>query len=139
MANYMEQVAKLLGVELNEKFLLYDEYGESLGYTYKIIPSGLYFESRIQEQWLDSNELEEILVGIYNIVKLTFIPKEKEMYWTYDSLRQEFFPYKTMWMNTVQDYARLKCNMVFRTEAEAIDARPRIYKELTGKEWGVDD
>lgn len=137
MENYMKQVAEMLGVELGEKFKT--EYaGNESKSMFRITERGCEHFNGVFWDFAPI-VLESILLGEEKVKKLPYKPKKEEMYWTYDSLRQEFFPYKTMWMNTVQDYARLKCGMVFRTEEEAIEARPRIYRELTGKEWKEDE
>ena len=139
MANKMAEVAKLLGVELNEDFEVEDTiYGTK--YTTRVSHIGLenYHNNGCCGGgiWITNNAmLRELLVGRMGmrIVKKPWKPKEEDGYWTYTGC--EFGICRCLWCNRAIDYARHKSGMLFRTEAEAIEARPRIYKELIGKEW----
>lgn len=74
-----------------------------------------------------------LLRGEYNVVKLPWKPKYGEKYYTFTG--NNFDVINGMWQHHAEAYAKLKSGMIFRTEAEAIKERPRIYKELTGNEW----
>ena len=142
MANYMEQVAEMLGVELDEEFEAIDSYlvGRVEKVKCKIIESGLCIYSNREENWLcDHLMLGQILTGddSVEIIKPPFVPKKGVMYWTY--VCDNFTVESDKWDDFATDHVRLKCGMVFRTKKEAIAARPRVYKELTGKEWRGDD
>lgn len=65
MANYMQSVCGILGVELNEVFELDTPYD----YLYKLTLDGLIFKP-IGFEWADSGVLISILLGKYNIIKL---------------------------------------------------------------------
>ena len=64
MANVMKEVAKLLGVELEEEFRIE-------GYTrrYKLSENGLEFWCDTCKDWCPTHGLEEILTGICKIIK----------------------------------------------------------------------
>lgn len=64
---------------------------------------------------------------------IPFEPKLDECYWTY--VFSEFKVIKLIWSGGAMALCRKACGIVFRTEEEAIEARPAKYKELTGKEW----
>lgn len=62
MNNYMKQVAQMLGVEIDEEFLI------SLGYDkYKLTKNGLVYYDDHYNKWLPSCCLEYLLNGKYKI------------------------------------------------------------------------
>lgn len=63
--NKMNEVAKLLGVELEEEFRVKNFYCK-----FKISKDGLKFWSGALEQWDDSPWLQELLTGEVKIIKL---------------------------------------------------------------------
>lgn len=123
--NYMADVAQLLGVELGEEF-------EIKGFSenpYCMRNDGL----KDKNNQCRPSVLFSLLRGEYAIVKLPWKPKKGKAYWTYDD--DWFEPELWTWYADTSDYMRLKCGCVFRTEEEALAARPQKYKELTDKEW----
>lgn len=136
--NYMKQVAEMLGVELNEEFDVCEsclDWKKQL-VKCKITESGLLVYSNHEKNWFcDHLMLGQILSkdDSIEIKKPPFVPKKNDIYWTVAS--KKFNAKRETWDDYAIDYARLKCGMVFRTENEAVDARPRIYEELTGKKW----
>ena len=64
--NYMEIVAKLLGVELGEEFKI--EHLSS--FKYKIEKDGLMFLPKDSQEWIGSKLIEDLLTGNLKIVKL---------------------------------------------------------------------
>lgn len=76
MENKMSTVAKLLGVELEEKFMLKD-----FQHMYKLTEKGLMYWSDISQIWENSNAIGNLLTGDIKIVKLSkpiLTEKEKE-------------------------------------------------------------
>lgn len=63
--NKMNEVAKLLGVELEEEFKI---YGFRCGY--KLTNDGLMYWSYLDSKWLISTFLKELLTGELKIIKL---------------------------------------------------------------------
>lgn len=63
--NKMNEVAKLLGVELEEEFRLEDLFSK-----YKLTENGLKYWSDDLQQWYISRWLEELLTGEKKIIKL---------------------------------------------------------------------
>lgn len=71
----MEQVAKMLGVELEEEFKLND----SDDYKYKITKDGMFMYSGFASDWFSANHiLLGVLIGKYEIKKPILDEKEKE-------------------------------------------------------------
>ena len=76
MANKMKEVAKLLGVELEEEFRINVSTLE-----YKLTKSGLLYWSNALQMWERSRAIEELLIGQYEIIKIQkpiLDDKEKE-------------------------------------------------------------
>ena len=65
MENKMSTVAKLLGVELEEKFMLKD-----FQHMYKLTEKGLMYWSDISQIWENSNAIGNLLTGDIKIIKL---------------------------------------------------------------------
>ena len=73
--NYMADVAKMLGVELGEKFKI-----DGSNLIYKFFEDGLYF--RCIEGWLPAkHQFLDLIKGECNIVKLPWTPKTNEAYY----------------------------------------------------------
>ena len=60
-------------------------------------------------------------------------PTYGETYYSYGTVTWEVFAEE--WTGEAYDYIHKACGCVFRTEKEAIEARPAIYKALTGYDW----
>ena len=74
--NRMEDVAKLLGLELEEEFMLKD-----FQHMYKLTEKGLMYWSDISQIWENSNAIGDLLTVKYEIVKLSkpiLTSKERE-------------------------------------------------------------
>lgn len=72
--NYMEKVAHILGIELDEEFSL---VGVDL--TYKISKDGMKIYHEIEDEWRYSSPLlSDILLGKYKIKKSILTKQEKE-------------------------------------------------------------
>ena len=64
MENKMSEVAKLLGVELDQEFGL-----KNSDFRYKLTTYGLRKRYHLLQEWSDSNMLDNILLGRVEIVK----------------------------------------------------------------------
>ena len=81
MANYMQKVAEMLGVEIGEHFRIKNGDGRTVPFIYKLTGNGLMFsEAEQQKVWLKSNSINELLTGEYTIVTLPWKPKKGEQY-----------------------------------------------------------
>lgn len=129
MANHMKEVARILGVELGEKFKVKNAIYEPTA-LYFLGENGVYVFNG--DGYVKDSVLCSLLRGDVKLVKLPFEPKKGERYYSYEN---DWSVIKTSWGNDMFDLCALKCGIVFRTEKEAIEARPKYYKELTGREW----
>lgn len=125
--NYMQDVARMLGVELEEEFKL--DGGET---KYKFTENGLYFYAPDGWWQCPNVMLPRILRGNVEIVKLPWRPKCDEKYYRpglqFTKVLSEF------WSNTVADFAYKETGMVFRTAEECEAALPELRKKYLGGE-----
>lgn len=127
--NYMQDVARMLGLELEEEFKFRDY--NNLDYYGKITDKGVYIRSEVKKDWrYDGTVLQEILTGLCKIEKLPWRPKYDEKYYRpglkFTKVLSEF------WNNTVADFAYKETGMVFRTAEECEAALPVLRKKYLG-------
>nr|DAW23054.1 MAG TPA: hypothetical protein [Caudoviricetes sp.] len=128
--NYMADVAKMLGVELEEEFNLNN--GET---KYKFTENGFYFHAP-DGWWQCSNVLlPRILRGNVKIVKLPWQPKDEEHYYFPAAGFQYSCP--VTWRNSPIDFALKEAGMVFRTKEECEAALPALRKKYLGGDDNV--
>ena len=126
-----------LGLEIGEKFklrnivrdeIVKDLNGEDVIYHFEEVALCVGDDMRVAECVIDS-----LVYGRLQIVKMPFEPKLYDEYWTY--MYNDWSVGRCKWFDIPSDFVLLKAGMVFRTGQEAIKARPKLYKEYTGKEW----
>ena len=123
--NYMADVAKMLGVELEEEFKL-----DGIETKYKFTENGLYFYAP-DGWWQCSNVmLPRILRGNVEIVKLPWKPKKGDAY---------YYPgegfnnvCRALWENTVFGFAYKEAGLIFKTYEECEAALPVLRKKYLG-------
>lgn len=123
--NYMADVARMLGVELEEEFHLKDS-----NVFYKIANKGLCY--KFNTTWYpSSNDLfVKLMTGEVEIVKLPWKPKEGDVY--YRPWRYFKGVTSTYWNNAVEDFALKEAGMIFRTAEECEAALPALRKKYLG-------
>lgn len=124
--NYYKQIAEMLGVQLNEKFMLKGTDNRIRPRIYKITDKGLFYE--FDEKWLEGYNLFAIFQGDLKIVKLPWKPNEDEFYYYYS-------PYagitcQQRWINTSSDYCMWKLGNCFGTKAEAETKGKEIMEKI---------
>ena len=83
---YWKQFAEMLGLELNQEFVLTDVDGKRKNrFTYKIIEDGILYRPPEYINWLSSSlvTLIEIINGDYKVVTKPWKPEKGEKYWFY--------------------------------------------------------
>lgn len=118
--NYMNNVAKLLDVELNEEFKI----GTFLN-SYKLTEQGLFFKNNRKWEYADAT-LSDLLTGKIEIVKSQWKPRINEVY--YCPSNNFLFSVENEWFNTVEDKALFKCGLVFQTKEECEKALSELRK-----------
>lgn len=120
--NYIPQVAKMLGVEIGERF--------TVKYTKRKIGTSFYFaeDGLHNEESSDvySMTLAGILYGKYEIKKLPWKPNLNEMYYV-PYINGAITNYtKSVWKNDEIDLLRYNANLVCRTKEEAIEKAKKM-------------
>lgn len=130
--NYMADVAKLLGVELGEEFIIENADRKE---TVVLAADGFHVIQPNNVVGPDHGKpFSKVLQGLYEVKKIPWEPKEGEEYWTIHlepvgKPRAILYP----WMGDKPDFANLRLNMVYRTREEAEAHMSEDYMKLTGK------
>lgn len=125
--NHMEEVAKILGVELYEEFKIENENQE---YLYGFTENGLLV--KIEEYWVPSCKLNDLLVGRCKVIKLPWSPKVGKVY--YKPSAKFDYTIFGFWANNSLDFAFKEAGMVFKTKDECDAALPALRKKYLGVE-----
>lgn len=132
--NYMPEVAKILGLKIEEEFDLIYETGQKADWgPYKITCDGL--EDEIGNRTLHTKAFLNLLAGKYTLQKRPWRPKDGDMYWIIDPGGY------TNWYNFNKDdpgdLAILNMGNCFPTEEAAEAARPEMLAKFEEIKKGV--
>ena len=133
--NYWKQFAEMLGLELEQEFILTTSYAEKANLTtYKITEDGIRYKSATRDDWFaTSNEiLESLLIGEFKVVPKPWKPKYGEQYWSYSPKTNRTCT--NMFTGCVDDYAVWKIGNCFKTKEEA-EAKGKEIAEAIKKEY----
>lgn len=114
MANYMAEVAKMLGVELGEKFEISNN-GKAI---VKLTENGLEIVT-ILGKLIDNAEhicLTKLLTGKYEIQRKPWKPKKDSFYW---NVRQNGELALVRWLDDIDDLNNYKLGNCYKTKEEA--------------------
>ena len=136
--NLIPLIAEKLGVKIEEEFKIKNGFSA----IYKFQGLGLYTKKQTEDSyWCVCNDLtlRDILVGIAEIEKLPFEPKNGERYYYVRFARNSegkvvSTVFERAWEEEMRDYENKLYGNRFRTLAEAKFEAPNIYKRLTGEE-----
>lgn len=129
--NYNKQFAAMLGLELEQEFVLTDSDGKRKdSYTYKITENGLYYKSPTSSEWFTepSETIERLLDGADIAVPKPWKPKDGDQYWYWGASSE--FADLSHWGGTSSDFALWKLGNCFRTENEAKTKGKEIMEQL---------
>lgn len=118
MSNHMAGVAKLLGVELEEKFKIKEAPTTSI---YKISEKGLVLHHEEEEDWWEAVPymLALLLTGERKIVKLPWEPSHGDSYYMPSVVNSGKY-LKLFWTGSEGDKSSYQQGLVYRTSREAI-------------------
>lgn len=131
--NHMEQVAKMLGVELGERFKVMRQ-GAISSSEFCITENGLYEKFRDQSS-INSPVLKNLLIGDAEIVKIPWKPKDGEKVWLFSWMLEDVESY-SIDIDAVEDLALYKLGKLYytREEAEAHAEEDKAYWNEIRKE-----
>lgn len=122
----MQDVARMLGVELGEKFNV-SSCGQTL---YKLTEDGL--SCLVCDKWVEQADFAfmALIKGKYKIIKLPWQPKNGDRY---------YFPVDgftitscAIWCDSTLEYALKEAGMIFKTKEECEAALPELHKKYLG-------
>lgn len=127
--NLMPEVAKLLGVELGEEFIIENaDRKENVALTLVglrvIRPNNVVSPDH-------GKLLSKVLQGLYEVKKLPWEPKSCDSYYVLNAETGRIECYS--WGATTFDLALKALDMVYRTREEAEAHMAEDYERLTGK------
>lgn len=126
--SYIQQVAKMLGVEIGEEF----EIDKDNKYLFHMYNPYHFDKDGIYDVHNDKrfSVLFRLLEEKVKIIKLPqqWKPQLNEEYWTISFSEEKGV--RTVWVNDVIDKSLLKRNMVFKTKEEAEKAYQAVLKTL---------
>lgn len=136
--NLIPEIARMLGVELNEEFKIKGREGA----IYKFIVDGLLVSYDDAEKVYTATHvpLVGLVRGDIEIVKLPWKPKKGETYYTFVLMvvlmGDKWVVRSSQWGGLPNEYALLDKGWIYRTCEEAQAALPKVAKEL-GVEYKI--
>ena len=126
----MEFVAKAFDVEMGEEFYLASEGVKH--HKCRLTDKGI--ERLVGDEWtLMNGLLEKMLLGEYTVEPTEWKPKVGEDFWTYWG--EKWYVRRQKNSNTFEGALKIASKLAFRTQEEALEARPIAYELITGKKW----
>ena len=130
--NCMAAVAKLLGVELGEEFIIENKDRKE---TVVLAMDGFHVIQPNNVAGIDNGKLlSKVLQGLYTVKKIPWEPQEGDMYYILNV--KVLFVERYVWGNNTFDYTAKNMGIIYRTKAEAEAHLEEDYKRLTGKPLG---
>ena len=119
MTNHMEEVAKLLGVELEEEFRI---EGTHVDYIYKISEKGLFLHCSGRDWWEEvPDTLVQMLAGMTRkIIKFPWKPQKDDTYYM-PTVTSTGKCIKLFWTGSKNDEYSYQQGLVYKTSREAIE------------------
>ena len=131
--NYYKQFAEMLGLELEQEFVLTDYDGNRKDkYTYKITEDGLLYKSPPFINWSISSlgTIGKLLDGDVKAVHKPWKPKKGEIYSYYINSTYFDGTNSCMWTDECLDLLHWKAGNCFKTEEEAKSKGKEIMEQI---------
>ena len=131
--NLIPQIAKMLGVEMGEKFNVKDIDDIDDWIQAYLTKDGLMLLDVYMHNGDAHKYLARLITGKLEHRKLPWEPKHGESYYC-PSIRQRKVM-QPMWAGDTRDYALKAIDMVYRTKEEAEANLSKDYERLTGRKF----
>lgn len=126
--NYYKQIAEMLGLELEQEFVITDLDGKRKDtITYKLTEDGLFSNANGLSVKV-TLILDLLLSGKYKAVPKPFKPKYGEQYWSYSFRSNQ--ARCSLFEDYVEDYAMWKSGNCFKTKEEAETKGKEIMEQI---------
>lgn len=131
--NYWKQFAEMLGLELEQEFVLTDVDGNRKDqFTYKITENGFLSKPTESIDWsvmpICTFTIVNLLSGNIKAVSKPWKPKYGEQYWIYSFKSNQ--AWCTFFENYAEDYACWKLGNCFKTSEEAQSKGKEIMEQI---------
>ena len=129
--NYYKQFAEMLGLELEQEFILTDADGNRKNkYTYKFTEDGVLYKSPTFTNWSINSlgTIGSLLNGDVKAVPKQWKPKKGDAYWRYQP--QVGNASLSAWLDDGIDFCRWKVGNCFRTKEEAETKGKEIMEQI---------
>ena len=126
--NLIPEICKMLGVELFEEFKVVYKVGFEI--ICNFTKEGVFVHEEGCSGKHDKELLTDIICGKAEIVKLPWKPKKGEYYYTFELLGDKWVVHSFWWGGFPNEYALLDKGWVYRSQAEAEAALPKVAKEM---------
>lgn len=131
--NYYKQFAEMLGLELEQEFVLTDVDGNTKGeLIYKVTEDGLLCKNTILANWAKSpsGTIARLLNGDYKVVTKPWKPKKGDIYSYY--INSTYFDgiNSRRWTDEDLDLLLWKSGNCFKTEEEAKTKGKEIMEKI---------
>ena len=129
---YYKQFAEMLGLELEQEFVLTDVDGNRKDkYTYKITEDGLLYKSPTFNWAISSlGNIGKLLDGDVKAVPKPWKPKKGETYWYYPNPIYFGVINSYVWNDDLTDLLFWKVGNCFKTREEAEDKGKEIMEQI---------
>ena len=119
----------MLGLELEQEFVLTDVDGNIKDiFTYKITEDGIFYKSKISNDWFKTELVDALLNGCIKAVPKPWKPEKGEKYFYYAKAFGQTV-YK-IWIDENYDLLLWKVGNCFKTEEEAKDKGKEIMEQI---------
>ena len=137
MRNYMPEVAKMLGVEVEQTFKIKSWFAEGADDSvYKFTERDFCFYDDETGVWESSLRYADIINGNAFIIEIPFKPKDGKRYYMFTFNGGKFCLAETVFDEyCIVDLTNVYCGNCFRTKEEAQKHKVEIYEKLTGRKW----
>ena len=127
--SYWKQFAEILSLELEQEFYLTDVDGNRKDiFTYKITEDGIFYKSKISNDWFKTELVDALLDGCIKIVTKPWKPKKGDKYFYYaKAFRQTVYK---IWIDENYDLLLWKVGNCFKTEEEAATKGKEIMEQI---------
>lgn len=129
--NLIPQIAQMLGVAIGEEFKIKGE--DELTYRFDSDGLKLTHDSGIELAQISANvAFVDLVNGKDEIIKLPWKPKQDETFYTFGihATETKWVVVSVKWWDNVKNLALYKIGWIYRSQAEAEAALPKVAKEM---------
>ena len=129
--SYWKQFAEILSLELEQEFYLTDVDGNRKDiFTYKITENGIFYKSKISNDWFKTELVDALLNGCIKAVPKLWKPKKGDIY-SY-SINSTYFDgiNSCKWTDEGLDLLFWKVGNCFKTDEEAATKGKEIMEQI---------